>query len=204
MTEGAQQNYTKVIGIIIAGIVLITIVFVVVKQGFPNPNDSETEIIYCGPNHTKPVVVFKNPTKAFPAFAQEYKANINASLDVIDTLQKSPAIKVNGQLGLETKVIELRERLNQESIRMESIMKSNFLAFNARPCDPIASKQYYDLLTLMAQKNEELEKLRLELTIHRPSAAARIEPGKAVLITDPAKIETTLDKFIASYQFEKS
>jgi len=50
---------------------------------------------------------------------------------------------------------ELQEKLNQESARVEMIMKSEFYLSNSyKPYDGQVNKQYFELLKLMAKRKK--------------------------------------------------
>lgn len=178
---------------------IIAIIAFVVIRILPNPNEDETETLYCGENNSKPVKVFKNPTKAFPNFAEEFNNKITFLESITDSLTNTGKFKLS--LDLNSKVIELKEKLNQESIRMEMIMKSNFLAFNNSPCDTVVSKKYYELLNIMAQKNNELENLRMKLTI--PSTKGGNEVDNLMVVKDTSLINTSISTFKDNYKFER-
>jgi len=181
--------------------VALVIAAVIIYKIFPNENEVETETLYCGENNTKPVKVFKSPTKAFPSFAREYNAKINGSVEVIDSIEKSLGIKSTGAIDLNNKLIELREKLNQESARMEMIMKSNFFAYNSNPCDSSVTRSYFALLNSIAEKNNDLEKFRAELTI--PINKGGTNGSGFKIVTDTAIISRELSRLFEEYKFEK-
>jgi hypothetical protein len=185
------------IGILVVAILL----FFLVKSFLPQNDEVETETLYCGPNNSKPVKVYKNPSKAFPVFAQDYTVKLNAGMSVIDSIKKNPKVNSNISLDLGTKVTELREKLNQESSRMEMIMKSNFLAFNANPCDSSISRKYYDLLNAVVEKNHELDLLMAQLTL--PTGKGGNTRTEFTLVTDTSRIKDALSGFEYNYKFEK-
>ncbi|HEV7333151.1 MAG TPA: hypothetical protein VGN63_19100 [Flavisolibacter sp.] len=162
--------------------------------------DDETETIYCGPNNSLPVKVFKSPTKAFPTFAKDFTSKLNTNLEMVDSINLRPNIRGSGNIELSSKLTELREKLNQESARMEMIMKSNFMAYNSRPCDEQVSKQYFDLLKLMAVKNADLERLRAELTLPASKGGDEIQ---LVITKDTSQIHSSVTKFLAHYTFSQ-
>lgn len=180
--------------------VLVTaaLVFIIVRQ-FLAKDDVETETLYCGPNNSRPVKVYKNPSKAFPVFVSEYSIKLNAGINIVDSIQQSPEIKNSLGLDLTNKVVALREQLDQESARMELIMKSNFLAFNANPCDSGITRKYYELLSIIVEKNASLEKLKAQLTL--PKEKGGNKPADFTLVTDTARIRDALTRFIQDYRF---
>jgi hypothetical protein len=176
------------------------LIFFIIKIFLPN-NDVETETLFCGPNNSKPVKVYKNPSKAFPVFALDYTTKLSSGINIIDSVQGSPEIKANISLDLNSKIVELREKLNQESARMEIIAKSNFLAFNANPCDSVIARKYYELLATIVEKNNNLEMLIVQLTL--PKSKGGASTPNFALITDTSKIRSAFERFSENYKFEK-
>lgn len=181
--------------------VIAIIVFVIFKFAIPNPNKDETKTIYCGPDKTNPVNVFINPSNAFPTFAKDYNLKLNAGIEVLDSLKTIPQLKGSAGTDYNTKIVELREKLNQESIRMEMIMKSNFLAYNMKPCDSAVNRDYFALLKMMAEKNSELEKFKAGLTV--PISKGNVDSAQIKIVTDTALISNALGKFSENYKFEQ-
>jgi hypothetical protein len=176
-------------------IILVIAAFIFLRSIFKE--DDETETFYCGANKTLPVKVLKNPTKAFPSFAKEFTSKMSGSMEIMDSVANNPEIK--GSVELSSKIIELRDKLNQESSRMEMIMKSNFLAYNSKPCDEQISKQYFDLLKLVAEKNADLERLRAELT--RPISKGG-DTTHVTIEKDTGRIHSAINRFSENYTFE--
>ncbi|MCG2613385.1 hypothetical protein LZZ85_03800 [Terrimonas sp. NA20] len=164
----------------------------------------ETETMYCGPDKTLPVKVFINPSQAYPVFAQDYTSRVEANLTVMDSIQRMTSPTVGGALGLESDVVTLRQDLSQESIRMEILMKSNFYAYNTRPCDSAVSRHYFEFLALMAQKTGELDKLSSSLTEKPAESTVGTDSVQTLtIVRDTAKIRQSLQYFKKSYHFIK-
>lgn len=192
------MNKTIIISIVIVSCVAIAFFFL--RNIFkPEP---ETTTLYCGPDKSSPAIVFKNPTKAFPSFASEYTSKIAANISVMDSLLKGAKGSGGGGIDLSNKVVELRDKLNNESSRMEMLMKSNFFAYNSKPCDTGVSRRYFEFLTVMADKNAELEKLKANITI-APSKGGN-DSANLVVIKDTVKIKQALNQFVRQYDFQKT
>ena len=185
--------------------IILLLVFIatilLIGRIFPNEDEVETETMYCGPNNTKPVKVFKFPTRAFPTFVKEHGVKITTGVDVLDSIKESPTIKGHGSVDINDKIVELEEKLNQESARLEMIMKSNFFAYNSNPCDSLISRNYYSLLNTIAEKNSELESFRAKLTI--PLNKGGNTRSDFTVITDTAVIKSEVQKLLSEYKFEK-
>lgn len=191
------MNKFVIIGIVV--VIVVGIAFFFLRNMFKE--ESETTTLYCGPDKSSPVIVFKNPSKAFPAFAYEYTAKVGANISAMDSLQKV-ASAGGGSIDLNNKIVELRDKLNNESSRMEMLMKSNFFAYNSKPCDTSISRQYFQFLALMAEKNTELEKLKSDITVATASTGA--DTTKIAVIKDTAKIRQALIHFEKQYTFHVS
>ncbi|MET0465481.1 MAG: hypothetical protein ABW007_20140 [Chitinophagaceae bacterium] len=192
----------KAIIIAVTVIICAGLAFWLLRDTFSK--QEETETMYCGPDKTLPVKVFINPSQAYPVFAQDYTSRVEANLTVMDSIQQMASPKVGGALGLESEIVTLRHDLSQESIRMEILMKSNFYAYNTRPCDSAVSRHYFEFLALMAQKTSELDKLSASLT-ENPSPGPGITDSLQPLavVKDTARIRQSLQYFRKSYHFIK-
>jgi hypothetical protein len=150
-----------------------------------------TKTVYCPPDRT-PVIVLKKPENAYPVYAKEFDSSIKMTLEILNK------VKPTTEVSLKNKIVELRNKLDQESIRMEVLVKTYYLVFNSRPCDQVVRDKFYDFLDEIARKNYELEKLRLELM--------NINQGKfrATEDTKIEKIKNTINTFEQNYLFLNS
>ena len=142
----------------------ILIASLLIYAVFYRAKDDETFVVYCGVNNTKPVTAFKNPTRAFPAFVNEYHASAKTAINLLDTLKSKAPGTISADVDYDTKMANLREKLDQDNIRMENILKASFFAFNANPCDDQIKQHYLALLDTMAAKTLELERFRASIT----------------------------------------
>jgi hypothetical protein len=191
------MNKTFVIFITI--LICAALLFVFLK--YFQKKETATKTIFCGPNSTLPVVVFVDPTGAFPSFAEEYNYKVSGSLSLLDSLQKLPEIKGSGSIDLSNKIVELRDKLSNESSRMEMILRANFLAFNNRPCDSAVSRKYYEVVEMMAEKNMELEKLKVDIT--KPESRGAIDTAKLFVSRDTSVLKSALESFSQRYTFAR-
>ena len=160
-------------------------------------NTSDTRIAYCGEGKTKPVTVFVNPTEAFPSFATTYQVKLRAGVNLLDTLSKVTGTGVDASSEVQTQIVELREKLNQDNIRMENLMRACFYAYNGNPCDPEIARRYLNMLDTLTLKITELE--RLKASVKEPLKGGT-NPADSVLksgqvITDTRKVKEALSKF---------
>lgn len=160
-------------------------------------DESNTRITYCGPNKTNPVSIFVNPDQAFPSFASSYNVKLQAGVNLLDTLSIATGGTVNAGSEVQTQIVELREKLNQDNIRMENLMRACFYAYNSRPCDPEVSRRYLNMLDTLALKITELEKLKIAVKepikgISEPTdSIVKVEQVTA----DTAKLKYALTRF---------
>lgn len=188
---------SKTLIISITVVICAALLFIFLK--YFNKEESKTITLFCGPNNTLPVVVYKDPNAAFPDFAEEFNYKVSGSVSLLDSLSKLPEIKGNASVDLNNRIVELRDKLNNESSRMQMIMRSNFLAFNQKPCDTSVSRKYYEVLTLMAEKNMELEKLKASVT--EPHTRGAVDSVQLVVSRDTAELRSALQSFSAEYKF---
>lgn len=165
--------------LIIVALATITI-FILLK------NNSKTRVEYCGPGKTDPVTIFKNPDEAFPAFANGYKVKLQSGVNLLDTLTKATG-NINAGSDIQSEIVELREKLNQDNIRMENLMRASFYAYNSRPCDPEISRRYLNMLDTLAQKITELEKFKASIAVPAKGGG---DTSALVLTTPQIKTDT--------------
>lgn len=149
---------------------------------------SETKTIFCSANKTNPVQVLRNPSKAYPIYAREFDASVKAAVNIVDK------VNVDGDILFSNKIKAFRETLNQESTRMEMLVKANYLAYNLRPCDEKVRDEFYILLKSLSDKTYELEKLRQNLQ----NALSGRDPASGLR---QEKVEKVIDGFGIEYKF---
>lgn len=194
----------KTIIISAAAVICVGLITWLLLKVFREPD--ETETMYCGPDKTMPVKVFVNPSEAYPVFAKDYAARVQGSLSVMDSVSKAISPSGTGAIEMQNKVIQLRDNLSQESIRMEILMKSNFYAYNARPCDNEVSKNYFEVIKLMAEKTSELDKLTADLTTTVPvksneDSGTTSSGVTTTVVKDTEVIKQSLKRFETDYFF---
>lgn len=113
--------------------------------------------IHCKDGET--VIVQKNPEKEYKQTAKSIDASLKATIDVIESVKVADL-----DAGLKTKVIELRDKLDQFSGRTQDILKTSYYTLQTSPCDKDIRNKHLDLLNTIATENFALEKLKLELT----------------------------------------
>ena len=147
-----DMNKNLIATLAISGLVVILAIFYIPWHLLFSP----TEIIYCGADKTKPIVVFKNPSEAFPAFAQDYSLNVSSGIKILDSASN------DGKISIEAKkeIKNLRELLNQDNIQFENLLKSAFYAYNQDGCNDDVKKRYWDVLNMMSDKVLKLQQLK--------------------------------------------
>lgn len=185
---------------LVPAVIVVIVIAATIVIVFMLKNDNETTILYCGPDKSIPVSVFKNPSKAFPAFSADYTVKLNAGVTLLDTIKN--VVNANGTTSSEinTKATDLREKLNQENIRMENLLKANFYAFNTNPCDSFIRRKYFSILDTLTLKITEIEKLRAELTVQSQKGTSVISKTKE-FVRDTNKIKENLDRFAERISF---
>lgn len=89
---------------------------------------------------------------------KEFSMTIKATVNVADQVKVDLA-----NLETKNKVNLLKEKLNNESIRMEILVKTSFYHLVMDPCGE--SQANDELLKLLAEKNYEIEKLRIDMQV---------------------------------------
>ena len=146
------MNKNLITALAITGLIIILGIFFIPWDTF----FSETTVEYCGGDKSKPIRVFKNPSKAFSVFAQDYEFNFNTGVKVLDSASNNGNISIEAKKGIK----EFREKLNQENIQFENLLKTAFYAYNQDGCNEEVKRKYWDILNTMSEKILKLEKLK--------------------------------------------
>lgn len=98
----------------------------------------------------------KCANKLYKDVSREFSTSIKATVNVIDKVTVGL-----DSLGIGTKVVQLKDKLNNESIRMELILKTSYYGLLIDPCE--SSKAHNALLKDVTERNYKLEELRAQL-----------------------------------------
>jgi hypothetical protein len=107
----------------------------------------------------RPVSVPKSQkcaNKLYKDVSKEFSTSIKATVNVIDKVTVGL-----DSLGIGTKVVQLKDKLNNESIRMELILKTSYYGLLIDPCE--SGKAHNALLKDVTARNYKLEELRVQL-----------------------------------------
>ena len=169
--------------LIILGIIAVATIIIIYMLRSPD----KTKTVYCGPNNTDPAIVFINPDEAFPSIATGYTVKLQAGVDLLDTLNKA-AGNANAGSEVQTQIVELREKLNQDNIRMENLLKASFYAYNSRPCNPEIAKRYQDMLDTLGKQVAEIENLKSSVVTTEPTNPTNPQPKDSLPVATAPEI----------------
>jgi hypothetical protein len=99
----------------------------------------------------------KCATKIYRDDVKDFNANLKATVNIVDRVTVGVD---NIEIKNESKL--LKEKLNQESIRLQETLKASYLAITRDPCSN--SERHYKLVESVNAKNYELQQLALELS----------------------------------------
>ena len=169
----------------------LVVIFILVSSFFIFQSCSETRVLYCGEGKTDPVLVLKNPEKAYKKYewARTFSTNIKGTVDVLEKVKVG-----EGEVLFQSDLESFKEKLTNESSRMAMLVRENAKAFNAGACKEDVRKRFFDFQEALAQKNSEIEKLRLELK--------KIVDGSGIGNDDYKKIIVKISKFEDQYEFQ--
>jgi hypothetical protein len=125
----------------------------------------ETRRITCktfqdGKNAYETVIVQRHPERQYLQTISSTNANLKVSIDVLGK------IKLSGlDIGLKTKVVELRDKLNQYSSMVQDIIKGSYAALQTTPCDKDVRNNHQKLLADIIKENAALERLKSGLLL---------------------------------------
>nr|BFF39700.1 hypothetical protein BACY1_15050 [Tenacibaculum mesophilum] len=94
--------------------------------------------------------------KIYQDAVKDFKVSLKATVNVID--QVSVGVD-NLEIKNESKL--LKDKLNQESIRLQETYKASYLAITRDPC--ANSERHYKLVESVSKKNYELQELKTKL-----------------------------------------
>lgn len=116
------------------------------------------KVIYCGENKTNPVVIRKKPEKAYKEFAKEYSTTVGTNIKYLDVLSL-------GDVSIDSKnqIISFREKLNQDNIKMQELLKASFFAFSQNPCEISLKEKHYALLEKLSAEKMIQSSIRTDL-----------------------------------------
>lgn len=168
-------------------VILILFVFAIINQSC-----SETKTLYCGDNKTNPVEVLKKPEKAYKKYlwARTFDANVKGTVDVLEKVKIG-----EGNVAFKNSIESFREKLSDESQRMEILVRENAKAYNAGICFKDVRDKFFKFQEYVAEKNTEVEKLRIELE--------KLVSGSGIGNDDQKKVLSKIGKFESTYKYEE-
>lgn len=152
---------------------------------------------FCDNTKTEKYFVYKNPQKFYPQFANDWEMALKSTVDILNRIDTAKGIKAGGDLSMKRKVVQLREKLNQENIYMENLMKSAFIAYNTSPCDPTTKHRYFSILETMTKNSNIMKELKNSLT----DESKGLGTDKKEVVTNPEVINASIDNFLKKFSF---
>jgi len=119
-----------------------------------------------------PVNIPKNSRclqKETDATAHEFDVKLKATVDVLTKVQVTA-----DNIEVKNKVIELKEKLTNETQRFQSLLLASTNALMLTPCN--SAKAHADLLQTMSKNQTELEQLRIELAAGQQGSKSPTPP----------------------------
>jgi hypothetical protein len=154
-------------------------------------------VLYCPPDR-EPVTVLKDVNKAYPVYAVSYDANLQAAFNELTQLQ----ISASG--ALKTQITSLRQQLDQESSRIQDLLKTAVLGMQATPCDPTARANFWaalketnDNAVKIAQFTKDLQQNGLPSSSPPPAGPA------TPAAPNEGRVKSVIDRFRSQYSFVK-
>ncbi|QDK80231.1 hypothetical protein EXU85_17125 [Spirosoma sp. KCTC 42546] len=109
-------------------------------------------IVYCGQNKTDPVVIRKNPEKAYFEYVKQHTNDIKLSLKYLNILD------IGGvSANTKSEITTLREKLNQQNIFVQEVLKSSFFAFSQNPCNKEVVTNHLNILQKFSESNKTVK-----------------------------------------------
>lgn len=89
----------------------------------------------------------------YPAYAKQYSFALNAALKIINNAE------AKGNVELNKSIILLKDKLDQESNRLEIKAKTALAAFQTTPCDSVAKIKFWECMNEITKDKEQLDTL---------------------------------------------
>ncbi|MEJ8756789.1 hypothetical protein WG947_07285 [Pontibacter sp. H259] len=119
---------------------------------------SSTKTVNCPPEFT----IYKNVNKAYPVYAEEFELKLQNTLSTANKLEDTASVT------LKSKVVKLRQDLNNISSRVEMLTKSNLMAYFSGICDEAVRARFSEFQNKLA-----------DLTLQITKIEAKIGPSKS-------------------------
>jgi hypothetical protein len=129
----------------------------------------------------EPIFITKDLQEAFPAYTKENEAGLSIVDNVLSNAQASATLK--------TKVVKLRQDLDQERIELETRHKSVLMALRTMPCDKTARESAWKLLGDIKTKTTQIPDRVKQLT---EDAAVKLESEVSNLLHYPDATKDTV------------
>lgn len=155
---------------------------------------------FCDNAKTEKYFVYKNPQKFYPQFANDWEMSLKGTVDILNQIDTSKGIKAGSDLLLKKKIVQLRNKLNQENIYMENLMKSAFIAYNTSPCDQTTKQKYFSILETMTKNSNIIKELKSSLIDETKSLGTE----KKEVVTNPEVIDNSIENFLKRFSFSNS
>ena len=122
----------------------------------------------------EPIFVIKNIQDAYPAYVREYDAGLTVAEEILSKAQASATLK--------TKVVKLRQDLDQERAELEIRQKSAIVALQTTPCDKTVRDNAWKVLGDIKTKTTQIPDRVKQLN---DDAAAKLESEISNLLHYP-------------------
>lgn len=149
---------------------------------------SSLSIVGCYPKQItcqtgEPVILQKSADKLYRSYAKETETGVKGTISVLEDVAKLSDL----DLSVKSKVVALRDKLDQYSSRFQEILKTQITMWYAAPCDKNVREKCLNLLDQMSKDNTAMESLR-------QSVQNQIQAGHIGGINDK-KVETEIETF---------
>jgi len=126
--------------------------------------------------------------KYYLTIATERENKFKGAIDILDK------IKIM-ELDVQTKknIVELRTTLDQQRSGSQDIIKGAIFGYNGRPCDPEASKRYFDVMDKLAKDNAASSQIQndLALVVNQQPDAVKNSFNKAYNNYNKTKVDAS-------------
>lgn len=133
---------------------------------------------------------YKDPAKNFPDYAKTFDDAVKVTLNVMDS------INVTADITLKNKITEFREKLNQNNIIIQDLIKANFLMYNNAICDKDTRDHYYEFQKFITARVFQIAAANAEL---KTISDLKSTDEQKKLLGDMALIDNQVNSIVMTY-----
>ena len=116
------------------------------------------DVVYCGPNNTKPIVIHNQLTNNLPLFVETHSTKVESSIKLLDLIDLGDAsVDVKGD------ITRLATELNNTTIRQNELLNTVLIAYTTNACNETLASKYFEIVSTIANDLPKISLLENKL-----------------------------------------